>query len=147
MLNATDLCPGWCTNGDACGGEHFDTKTYVLATGLPPEGASAPSEAARLGVGMERSDLAGDDATSVVLHVDGTVDVDVQMQPHEAAALVAALLERLQTLTGPARGTGRELRSHIDSPDARHGFVLLDESTLRCVDCAETLELPGPGLG
>lgn len=124
-MTATDerpavTCPDWCEQSE-CKGEHWQPPDYYAATGREPfvspeTGAVFPV----VGVGMDFSELDGDDAPSIALHMTGlgsgghNVDENVFLRPSEAREIGRALLARADYLEGkrahpsaptePARG-------------------------------------------
>ncbi len=93
-------CPRWCGQQEHCRGEHFDSRTFVPATGGRPE--RADEDGARfpvVGIGIDFSELDGDEAPQVCLWLTGgRHDAQVYLRPREAEQVIEALQARLLTL-------------------------------------------------
>jgi hypothetical protein len=93
-------CPAWCEE-DNCKGEHFGaTQDYVPATAGTPEqldysmGVSFPAVSAAL-----RWNTIDHCQPAVSLHINGfKVDTEIEMQLHEAEALLESLKRNIKTL-------------------------------------------------
>ncbi len=112
-MTATDdrppiTCPAWCQTGPNCRGDHWQASTYLAATGhsTPYVSHETGTVFLAVGVGLTYSQLEGDDAPAVALHITGTgplgneVHQDVFLRAHEAEAVAKAILERVAVLRG-----------------------------------------------
>jgi hypothetical protein len=97
-------CPSWCAMSSTefgCHGDHFESKIYLPATGGKPHEVDFEGRAQYpvIGSGLDYSELDGDEAPNVALHVSGPRgDFDLLLKQSEAQALVDQLLGRLALL-------------------------------------------------